>query len=125
MQRTPSLDGLRALSIALVLVAHSGPASPRHRLFWNVVGNGDLGVSIFFLISGFLITSLLLQEHEKTGSISLKHFYLRRAFRILPPFYVFLFVLLLLRGLAALDLNLEGWTAALLFLRDYVTTTDW
>ncbi len=88
----PSLDGLRAVSIALVLLAHcadysrSGP-SP----FVYYTGEiGLLGVKIFFVISGFLITTLLLKEKARTGRVSLKNFYLRRILRIFPGFYTFL-----------------------------------
>ena len=114
VRRIPSLDGLRALSIGLVLVFHSAPNNSPHPFLW-ILGNGDLGVSIFFVISGFLITSLLLEEHGDTGTISLKTFYLRRAFRILPPFYTFLIVILVLRQLGILNLSLHAWVQALLF----------
>jgi peptidoglycan/LPS O-acetylase OafA/YrhL len=73
----PSLDGLRAVSILIVFVSHAGfPGVP-----------GGLGVSIFFVVSGFLITTLLRAEAESSGRISLRAFYIRRAFRILPIFY--------------------------------------
>jgi peptidoglycan/LPS O-acetylase OafA/YrhL len=76
----PSLDGLRALSIGLVFFAHSGmSAFP-----------GGFGVTIFFFLSGFLITTLLRREYERNGSISFRKFYLRRVLRILPPFYLVL-----------------------------------
>ena len=91
--RIPSLDGLRAISIGMVLTAHlaASVTALEHRpLFLYTIGNGNRGVSVFFVISGFLITSLLLKERELTGKISLRDFYLRRAFRILPPFWVFL-----------------------------------
>ena len=125
MRRIPSLDGLRALSIGMVLVGHSIPVSHRNWLVWKVIGNGDMGVSIFFVISGFLITSLLLRERHETGRISLKSFYVRRAFRILPPFYAFLFLIMLLRTTGVLDFSLQGWTSAFLFLRDYWKSPDW
>ena len=125
MQRIPSLDGLRALSISMVLAAHSIPLSQRNWLVWKVIGNGDMGVAIFFVISGFLITSLLLREHGETGRVSLKLFYVRRAFRILPPFWAFLFLLMLLRTTKHLDFSWQGWTSAFVFLRDYWRSPDW
>jgi peptidoglycan/LPS O-acetylase OafA/YrhL len=70
-----SLDGLRGISILAVMAFHSGA---------QVIKGGHLGVDMFFVLSGFLITMLLLEEWRDTGAISLKHFYLRRALRLLP-----------------------------------------
>jgi peptidoglycan/LPS O-acetylase OafA/YrhL len=71
------LDGLRAVSILLVMTAHT--TDPLfHRL------HGAVGVTIFFVISGYLITTLLLREEERHGHARIKAFYIRRAFRILP-----------------------------------------
>jgi peptidoglycan/LPS O-acetylase OafA/YrhL len=78
----PALDGLRAVSVFLVIQYHFG---------WNRVP-GDLGVSAFFVLSGFLITWLLLKEHARTGTVSLMGFYWRRTVRIFPAYYVFLAV---------------------------------
>jgi len=70
----PEVEGLRAVAVLLVVADHlvGGPRG------------GFIGVDVFFVISGFLITGLLLREHERTGRISIKHFYQRRARRILP-----------------------------------------
>jgi peptidoglycan/LPS O-acetylase OafA/YrhL len=76
----PSLDGLRAVSFAIVFVAHSGA---------NVIPGG-FGVTVFFFLSGYLITTLLRIELEKNNSIGIKKFYLRRVLRIWPPFYLVL-----------------------------------
>jgi peptidoglycan/LPS O-acetylase OafA/YrhL len=75
----PSLDGLRALAAFLVVFYHSNlPGFP-----------GGMGVLAFFVLSGFLITWLLLKEEERFGTVSLKMFYARRTLRIMPPFYAF------------------------------------
>jgi peptidoglycan/LPS O-acetylase OafA/YrhL len=89
--RIPSLDGIRALSIALVLAWHLSSSGSARWLgqLWRI-DSGNLGVRMFFVISGFLITSLLLAEHTRTGTVDLRRFYFRRAFRIMPAFYVFL-----------------------------------
>jgi len=71
----PALDGLRAVAVALVLADHGGIPG---------VGGGFLGVDIFFVLSGFLITSLLLDELGRTGRIDLTGFWIRRARRLLP-----------------------------------------
>ena len=69
----PALDGLRAVSILAVMLRHTG-----------LLPGGFLGVDVFFTLSGFLITSLLLQEYEVHGLVSLRDFYMRRALRLLP-----------------------------------------
>src|SRR6187402_1746086 len=71
----PALDGVRALAVAAVLLFHGG-------ISWMT--GGYLGVSVFFTLSGFLITSLLLQEQAATGTVSARAFYTRRARRLLP-----------------------------------------
>jgi peptidoglycan/LPS O-acetylase OafA/YrhL len=94
-----SLDGLRAVSIASVVIGHSMGSMPAFLQRISVIqflGNGSLGVAIFFVISGFLITHLLVKEQSATGNINLRRFYLRRTFRIFPPFYVYLAVLAVL-----------------------------
>lgn len=96
-----ALDGLRAISVLAVVWHHTGAASYR-----GVVGRGYLGVDQFFAISGFLITTLLLREHELNGTISLRKFYARRTLRIFPLYYLVLlayivFSLTARRGTAA------------------------
>jgi len=87
MRRIPSLDGLRAISISLVVVGHWAEL----RYHSDVAGAfANLGVRIFFIISGYLITTLLLKEREKTETIGLREFYVRRAYRILPAAFVFM-----------------------------------
>ena len=75
--RVPMLDGLRALAVVLVIATHFGAGVPLAL------------VSVFFVLSGFVITWLLLKEQDSTGSISLSGFYARRVVRILPAYYVF------------------------------------
>ncbi|HEX5317069.1 MAG TPA: acyltransferase [Candidatus Kapabacteria bacterium] len=84
----PSLDGLRALSILAVIWYHD----PLLRLIWRT---GFLGVHLFFVISGFLITTLLLREKADFGRISLKNFYIRRTLRIFPAYYLTLVLFLI------------------------------
>jgi len=81
----PSLDGIRALAFAIVFVAHV-----------NGDRGGMVGVTIFFFLSGFLITTLLRRENDRNGTISLRNFYIRRAIRILPPLYLTILFLLVL-----------------------------
>lgn len=77
----PSLDGLRAVSFLIVFLGHAATKK------WIP---GYFGLAVFFFLSGYLITTLLRMEFDKTGGIHFKEFYLRRALRILPPFYLVL-----------------------------------
>jgi peptidoglycan/LPS O-acetylase OafA/YrhL len=79
----PALDGIRACAFALVFVAHTG---------LEAAVPGGLGVTIFFFLSGYLITTLMRAEWAKTGDISLTAFYKRRALRILPPLYLVMII---------------------------------
>lgn len=85
--RIPSLDGFRAFAIAMVTIAH---------MFTRVRFLGSPGVDLFFVISGFLITHLLIKEQQRNGKISFSGFYLRRARRILPAYISFLCIAALL-----------------------------
>ncbi len=94
----PFLDGLRAVSMLAVFMWHS-PG----RLVAGM-GRGDRGVTVFFLLSGYLITMLALREESAKGSLNLRSFYLRRIFRILPLYYLMLAVNLVV-------VNLMNWGA--------------
>jgi peptidoglycan/LPS O-acetylase OafA/YrhL len=97
----PALDGLRAAAVLTVIVGHAN---------YPVRGvPSDLGVSAFFVLSGFLITRLLIAEHDATASISLFRFYLRRTLRIFPAYYAFLLLSLVLDSVQG-----QRWTPALL-----------
>lgn len=90
----PALDGLRGVAILSVLAFHT------HHIFgWSLLNGANAGVDIFFVLSGFLITSLLIEEWEKTGEISLKNFYWRRALRLVPALLVLLTALYFLSDL--------------------------
>lgn len=92
-----SLDGLRAIAILLVVWFHAGHDG------WGFLGKGFFGVELFFVISGFLITTLLLREEERTGQVSLRNFYIRRSLRIFPLYYAVLFVYVLIVSLIERD----------------------
>ena len=91
--RIRGLDGIRACAIASVMCAHAMAGDTR---VTSRIGHflADLGVRAFFVLSGFLITSLLVREHERTGHIALRDFYMRRALRIFPALYAFLAIVL-------------------------------
>ena len=118
-----SLDGLRALSIMIVILAHSAWSFPewlKNTFFTRfILGSGSSGVGIFFVISGYLITTLLLREFKKTKNISLKHFYFRRTLRIFPPFYTYLSVIGVLWGFNIIPQHLPSFVAALTYTWAY------
>jgi peptidoglycan/LPS O-acetylase OafA/YrhL len=89
--RLPALDGLRAAGILVVLVGHlAGTRNMPLQLSRETAELAEFGVRLFFVISGFLITTLILGEHERTGTVSLREFYVRRTYRIFPAFYTYL-----------------------------------
>ncbi len=93
----PSLDGLRALAILLVIVAHCWEKSVKNPAVGAYLYQiGAAGVYLFFIISGFLITFLLIREKTTSGTVNLHLFYFRRTLRIFPPFYAYLAVVLIL-----------------------------
>lgn len=113
----PSLDGLRAMSILLVVIAHLTDtislSDAAREMFTSL---GLLGVQVFFVISGFLITTLLLKERIHTGVISLKQFYLRRVLRILPVALLYLLCMLLLNKIFHLNIPVKCFIGATFFL---------
>ncbi len=119
-RRIPSLDGLRAISIVLVIAWHlrsSGTAPWLESL--KRVDTGNLGVRVFFVISGFLITSVLLAEYGHMGTIDLRRFYIRRAFRIMPVFYVFLAVMAMAGAVGVIDVPRSSIILAAAYTGDY------
>jgi len=117
----PSLNGLRAISILLVLFSHV----QLHNLHWEEVHGGQIGVNIFFIISGFLITTLLLKEESKTGDVSLKKFYIRRVLRILPVYYLLLFVYFIMHLQGVLNFNRITWISSLTYTRYFFNDVNW
>jgi peptidoglycan/LPS O-acetylase OafA/YrhL len=112
----PALDGLRGLAILLLVFGHFGVNYYTWR--YGVLFNSTTGVHIFFVLSGFLITTLLIKEKLRNGRISLKHFYIRRALRILPVAWLFLLVLAGLNHVFELHIRLFDFIAAMLFFKN-------
>jgi peptidoglycan/LPS O-acetylase OafA/YrhL len=140
LDRFPSLDGLRAISIIIVILSHLvlNKHIPFHFLtdvkllmpFTLLFTDGGFGVNVFFVISGFLITSLLLREELK-GGISLKNFYLRRTIRIFPAYYFLLFVYFILYLFKHIEIGEVSWLSSLTYTTyffpnyDFVTDHFW
>lgn len=123
----PCLDGLRGCAVMAVMLHHArAPFS----------AGGFIGVDIFFVLSGFLITGLLLNEYAKTGRINLAQFYMRRALRLLPALFVFLALMLLFSDMfgglstTAIDAGLvlgyiANWSKALGYGRPVFMSHCW
>lgn len=107
----PGLDGLRAVSILLVMLSHSG--------LQNAVP-GVFGVTIFFFISGFLITSLLLAEHRATKTVSIGRFYLRRILRLYPPLVVYVTAISAIWATRGFSTDFIGLFGALFYFANYL-----
>lgn len=115
--RIPSLDGLRAISIALVIFDHffTNLGLPINTFIF-----GNLGVRVFFIISGFLITTILLAELEKTSAINLKKFYFRRILRIFPAYYFYILVVLIFAVLGFYQTSLFNLIVPIMYVSNYI-----
>lgn len=126
-ERIPSLDGLRAISIAFVLFSHLAgtrgfPVSAATANVWSL---GGFGVTVFFVISGFLITGLLLDELRRTDRIRLGRFYFRRTLRIFPPYFALLLALLAADALGWLALHPGDALHAATYTSNYHSERSW
>jgi peptidoglycan/LPS O-acetylase OafA/YrhL len=118
----PGLDGLRGISILIVIFGHFA----MYRGLFEYV-NGEIGVEIFFVISGFLITSLLLKEKVRLGTVSFKNFYVRRILRIVPVAYLFLIVLVILNVCFSLNISTKSFITSFFYLKNipFKGSLDW
>jgi len=124
-QKIPSLDGLRAVSIVLVIASHivcarGFPHADRFAASSIPYFVGNLGVRIFFIISGFLITTLLLQEEASTGTVSIRAFLRRRVFRIAPVFFMYIGVVAALCAAGVLVVPWQSFVTAGTFTADFI-----
>ena len=123
----PTLDGWRAIAILAVIGCHATvsyfyPWGPYPSDSGLAIASllGDKGVEIFFAISGFLICTRLLEERHQAGRISLKSFYLRRAFRILPPYFLYLAILAWIAAAGVVEVAPIEWWSCGFFFRNYI-----
>ncbi|HEX3801436.1 MAG TPA: acyltransferase [Solirubrobacteraceae bacterium] len=107
----PVLDGLRGVAIVLVILTHT-----------SVLPNGYVGVDLFFALSGFLITTLLYEEWDRHGRISLKRFYERRARRLLPALGVLLVIAVVVNGACY---SMTGWSLGKKALLSLLFVNNW
>lgn len=121
-------DGLRAISILFVLMTHMGyPVFEKGSFFRknHFLIDGFTGVMIFFTLSGFLITTLLLEEKSLRGRIDLKKFFIRRFLRLCPPLIVLYTVLTILMLTSQLPSNFRALLFSLLYVYNFVPTRFW
>lgn len=121
--RVRTLDGIRGVAILLVVAGHIAsnyqPLDEGLRRWFQAFANSSAGVRLFFVLSGYLITSLLLDEKAATGAISLRRFYWRRGLRIFPAFYVYLLAVTLLSLWRPSGVTGETFAAAATFTWNY------
>ncbi|TDG35309.1 acyltransferase [Pedobacter changchengzhani] len=118
----PSLDGWRAIAITLVVLGHAGSSSSPDSGYYiiaKIFFSGLLGVKIFFVLSGFLITSLLIKEKIKYGSINVKNFFIKRGLRILPVLYLYLLIVFILNNKFDFGLNSIGFLGPALYVTNF------
>ncbi|MGZ4681281.1 MAG: acyltransferase family protein [Acidimicrobiales bacterium] len=116
LRHNSGFDGLRAIAVVLVILVHT----------WNsFVPGGTIGVYMFFTLSGFLITALLLTEVDRTERVSFKNFYLRRALRLLPALFAVVAVVVVASHITGVDKKVIGYTApsALFYYANWQSAT--
>ena len=123
--KIPSLDGLRAAAIALVILGHGVGTWGAPKFLAPLTHAGNLGVRVFFVISGFLITTLLLRELDATHAVSLKNFYARRSLRILPAFLIYVAAIQTLLAFGVVDSPPGDTVRALTFTMNYRDDKSW
>lgn len=126
-KRLPALDGLRAISIALVLIGHlSGTRNfPSNHLERYLGDYANLGVIVFFVISGYLITNLLVVELRRFGRISLRLFYARRILRLFPAFMLLMLFLLVLSAMGWITVTSKDLLTAFTYTVNFRTHASW
>lgn len=121
--RFNALDGLRGIAVLLVMATHSQnlPDFPRNPLTDWLFQHGNFGVELFFCISGFIITHILIEEERGAAGriISLQDFYIKRALRILPPALLYLFVAYIASDAIDKKMSFGEVLYSILFLRNY------
>lgn len=120
MKYIKGFDTLRALSISMVVMAHCLPNFWLQESRWWHLISGDTGVLVFFVISGFLITSLLIHEKNAFGRIDFKKFFARRFLRLLPPLVLFYLSVLILMISGVIQETYIGLGISIFYLYNFV-----
>lgn len=115
----PALDGVRGIALLIVMAAHTQP---------QLLRGGNIGVDLFFVLSGFLITSILLREHASTGTISIPKFYGRRALRLFPALFVMVVIVVAYTWAflpSMLETTVANAKAVLLYYWNWYAAFEW
>jgi peptidoglycan/LPS O-acetylase OafA/YrhL len=122
VKEIPSLNGWRAIAVIIVILGHLKvmlfPDHIIHKILDNFV-YPEFGVRIFFVISGFLITTLLIREKQKMGSIDLGKFFIRRFLRIVPALWLYLIVITIWNHVFDFELTFSYFLGPLLYLNNF------
>jgi peptidoglycan/LPS O-acetylase OafA/YrhL len=126
MKRSLPIDILRAVAVILVLGRHMEPCPPEiNRFFFKLSSvwhlGGWIGVDLFFVLSGFLVSGLIFKEHQQWGAISLKSFFIRRGFKIYPAFWCLIFITIALKLIGGRQITGPQVASELLFFQNYGT----
>jgi peptidoglycan/LPS O-acetylase OafA/YrhL len=117
------LDGLRGVAITMVLLGHAGETVAKGYSGWlyplGWFANSGYGVDIFFVLSGYLITTILIREYDAIGKLDIKAFYCRRILRIMPAFYVYLLFLAVVDWMGAIRISVAQFAFAATHLINY------
>jgi peptidoglycan/LPS O-acetylase OafA/YrhL len=126
--RIPAIDGLRAVAIAFVILAHVIRTHGFYGGRWTryvTAANATLGVDLFFVLSGLLITTLLFRERDRSGGISLRAFYVRRVLRIFPAYMAYLGAIVGLQFAGIANVPRADWIAAATYTMNFREGPAW
>jgi len=121
-EHIPALDGMRAIAVLMVVIFHAILLVPSIKPFVN---GGFMGVDVFFVLSGFLITSILLKEYDRTETINFKNFYMRRLLRLMPAYWLHLVLLFVFAGLVLPQTETDKLHSNNNFLFSFLYLSNW
>lgn len=118
----PSLNGWRGIAVLLVILGHLKVTFAKESYVYKVFDNlifAEFGVRIFFVLSGFLITTLLIKEKNKTNNINFKNFFIRRFFRIVPVLWLYILVVAIFNQIFAFNLSIGYFLGPILYINNF------
>jgi peptidoglycan/LPS O-acetylase OafA/YrhL len=127
--RINQIDILRFLAVILVIIFHADPIpnyyNPIIKTIWNFFSTiGWIGVDLFFVLSGFLVSGLIFNEFKKTEKFSIKQFLIRRGLKIYPAFWVLIFFTVIVKIITEKRFEIEKFIGEMLFIQNYLRNKD-